>query len=322
MCYQHSTLFTPRLDRVELPFLNEFGVRVRILMRKQRIMTTIAVAVICSVTMSTTVEGADDVPVAAEVRFSLPHLKTNDQSVNEAFRTAVGDLVGNVMPMHRGLLEKRARVIFAGLHYNSPWARDASVNASNGTGLILPQETRNSLLAVVRETDRGPMVHHHQYWDLVVWVTGSWDYYLHVLNLTKHAVRDRQFAELYHPVSGEIYGGLQENNRPGRPPGIIEWDSQPQQTWAATSYLRMVFQGLLGMRFDETGVTFAPCVPPEIDRVELEGLRYRDMTLAVSTKGSGTRISKFLVNGEVRDKRRVEAGEEGTVEIRIVMEND
>jgi glycogen debranching enzyme len=469
----------------------------------------------------------------SELRLHLPHLATSDQSVNEAFRTAMGDLLGNVMPMHRGLLEERSRVIFAGLHYNSPWARDASVNASNGTGLILPEETRNSLLAVVRETDRGPMVHHHQYWDLVVWVTGAWDYYLHsgdraflktalpvvrttlaffeetefdaetglfrgpgwsdgvaaypdhyanfggsgieawsehnpdkvsrpgrgipmkalstnclyanayvraakmaralnepgeqefaekaealkqainrqlwdgekghyrfftcpmgdcdrqeslghgyavlfgianqtqaasifrtqkvmpagvpsvwpdyeryrskgemaysrhagtvwpqiqgiwadaaarhgrtkifaheFFNLTKHAVRDRQFAELYHPVTGEIYGGLQENNWPGRPQGIIEWDSQPRQTWAATGYLRMVFMGLLGMRFDETGVTFAPCVPPELDRIELEGLRYRDMTLAVFIQGGGTRISKFLVNGEARESARIEA---------------
>ena len=59
-----------------------------------------------------------------------------------------------------------------------------------------------------------------------------------LFNLAAHAVRDRQFAEIYHPLTGEIYGGLQENG--GR---IVLWNATSRQTWAATAYIRMVFDG-------------------------------------------------------------------------------
>jgi hypothetical protein len=64
--------------------------------------------------------------------------------------------MGNVVRMSRGLLQQRKYVLFAGHHYNDPWPRDASVNASSGTGLILPAVTRNSLPAVLKKSDRGP----------------------------------------------------------------------------------------------------------------------------------------------------------------------
>ena len=38
-------------------------------------------------------------------------------------------------------------VILAGLHYDTPWTRDAAINAWNGGSLILPEVSRNTLLS-------------------------------------------------------------------------------------------------------------------------------------------------------------------------------
>ena len=86
-----------------------------------------------------------------------------------------------------------------------------------------------------------------------------------LFNLAAHAVRDMQFAEIYHPLTGEIYGGLQE--REGQ--GIGLWGAASRQTWSATAYIRMVFIGLAGMRFDSDGVRFQPVMPKGVGKVHL-----------------------------------------------------
>lgn len=46
------------------------------------------------------------------------------------------------------------------------------------------------------------------------------------LSQTENAVRYYQFAEIYHPITGEIYGGRQERDKRG----IVEWKAEPFQT--------------------------------------------------------------------------------------------
>ncbi len=119
-----------------------------------------------------------------------------------------------------------------------------------------------------------------------------------LFNLAAHAVRDRQFAECYHPITGEIYGGLQEKQGQG----IILWKATSRQTWAATAYLRMILLGLAGMRFDADGVRFQPCVPKGISHVELRNVNYRSMNLDLTIRGTGTTVKQCLINGrEVKD---------------------
>ncbi len=119
-------------------------------------------------------------------------------------------------------------------------------------------------------------------------------------NLAKHAVRDMQFAEIYHPYSGEIYGGIQESNR-----GIILWEATNRQTWSATGYIRMIFYGVLGINMNKQGIGFSPCVPNEIDKVQLKNLKYRDMNLDITITGKGPDIGKVLINGEVKEVARI-----------------
>jgi hypothetical protein len=113
-------------------------------------------------------------------------------------------------------------------------------------------------------------------------------------NLARHARRDRHFAEIYHPLTGEVYGGMQEAS--GR--GIILWEATSRQTWAATAYVRMILLGLVGMRFDTDGVRLEPCVPSGVTFVEIRNLRYRKMNLSVTIQGSGTNVKECTINGQ------------------------
>ena len=134
-------------------------------------------------------------------------------------------------------------------------------------------------------------------------------------NLANHAARDKHFAEIYHPITGRPYGGLQENQGQG----IILWEATSRQTWAATAYLRMVLLGLVGMRFDTDGVRFQPCVPKGISSVDLRNVHYRRMIINVKIRGTGTQVKRCLINGtEVADNRLV-AQVEGPQEIEILL---
>ncbi|MCY2989378.1 MAG: hypothetical protein NTY19_16100 [Planctomycetota bacterium] len=134
-----------------------------------------------------------------------------------------------------------------------------------------------------------------------------------LFNLAGHATRDKQFAEIYHPVTGEVYGGLQENG--GR--GIVLWEATSRQTWAATAYLRMVLLGLTGLRFDADGVRFQPCLPDGIAHVELRNVNYRRMRLDITVRGSGTKVQEVLVNGQKLDAGLLAADREGRQEVTI-----
>jgi hypothetical protein len=111
--------------------------------------------------------------------------------------------------------------------------------------------------------------------------------------LARNISRDAQCAEIYHPVSGLPYGGRQENG--GR--GITVWPSCRRQTWSATAFLRMCMEGLVGIRITEDGMRFAPCVPPRFSRIELDGIRYRRMTVDICVEGSGVRVASCTIDG-------------------------
>jgi glycogen debranching enzyme len=136
-----------------------------------------------------------------------------------------------------------------------------------------------------------------------------------LLNLAAHAVRDRQFAECYHPITGEIYGGLQEKQGQG----IILWKATSRQTWAATAYLRMVLFGLAGMRFNSDGVRFQPCVPNGISHVELRNVNYRGMIFDLAIGGTGTTVKQCLINGGAGNGGLLSADGAGRKQVAITL---
>ncbi len=472
---------------------------------------------------------------------TIPVLHLDHRAAQEAFRIAMGDLLGNVVLFKDGLLERPLPVILAGLHYDTPWTRDAAVNVWNGASLVMPEVARNTLLSVLTRVD-GTVRIGGQYWDCIVWATGAWNHYLYTgdkeflrlaleatrnslayfeetefdtednlfrgpgwsdgvaaypdaygnaggsssildwpkynpdkvskpgygipmkalstnclyynaylaaekmakelklpadpqwaikaerlkkainarfwddsrgcyrflcgpfgncdhqeglgssyallfgiadskqaesvfahqhitpaglpcgwpklpryerpdgmsfgrhmgtvwpqiqgfwaeaaararrpeafshefFNLAAHAVRDKHFAEIYHPITGAVYGGLQESQGQG----IVLWQATSRQTWAATAYLRMVLLGLVGMRFDTDGIRFEPCVPKGISRVDLRNLRYRNMMIEVTLRGTGTTVKECLINGKPVERHWLSAQVVGPQKVSIVL---
>ncbi len=134
---------------------------------------------------------------------------------------------------------------------------------------------------------------------------------------TANALRSMQFAEIYHPLTGEPYGGRQENYGIA----ITDWNAEPHQTWSATAYLRNVYMDLMGMEFKPDKIVFCPVESTLVKKRELKGLRYRNAVLNISVSGEGSDIKTFCVNGEER-KPFISADESGELNIEIVLGND
>lgn len=131
---------------------------------------------------------------------------------------------------------------------------------------------------------------------------------------TDNALRFYQFAEIYHPLTGEMYGGRQE--RWGK--GITMWNSEPVQTWSATAYLRNVYMDLVGMKFAADGISFEPAGSGLADKIILSGLNYRNAVLNIEITGSGRELAAFEVNGKKRAPF-ISADESGELNIKIVL---
>ena len=152
--------------------------------------------------------------------------------------------------------------------------------------------------------------HIQGFWAEAAARAGAVDLFRHELfRLAELAVRDGMFAEIYHPLSGEIYGGLQEG-APG-----WQWHSCRRQTWSATAFLRMVLMGLIGMDFTPEGIAFRPALPPGVSRLSLRGLPYRAATLHVTISGTGNQLAEFTLNGRKAERAFLSAQAENEQEI-------
>ena len=469
------------------------------------------------------------------------HFTSNHVALARAVRIALGDLYGNIAPFKDGLLDHAVPVVLAGLDYDTPWTRDAAINTWNAAGLLSPQVTQSTLLAVLERVD-GAVRIGGQYWDAVIWTIGAWAQYLYtgdkaflalaldavrnsliyfesaefdeklnlfrgaacygdgiaaypepynhtngdscilgwpasnldqraskgyglpmhalstnclyyqayvlagrmadelgvapdpswagkaqalkaainrhfwmpelgryrylvdsfgncdytegmgqsfallfgiadaqqaenvfrnqyvapagipcvwpsfprytsadgmsfgrhsgtvwpdiqafwgqaaaqygkrelfaheLLRLTEYANRDVHFTEIYHPITGAPYGGVQELGDELR----HEWSSCARQTWSATGYLRLILQGMLGMRFEPQGLMFEPVMPDGVDFVCLQNLPYRKMRLTITVERSGDHVQTCHINGRVQPNAFLRAIDEGEQSVHIV----
>jgi hypothetical protein len=86
-----------------------------------------------------------------------------------------------------------------------------------------------------------------------------------VENLAELADSSGEFYETYNAQTGVPDGGWQTGSH---------WASEPDQTWSATAYLRMVYDDLFGMNFTTSGITFQPTLPAgwgNVTRITLTG---------------------------------------------------
>jgi len=135
--------------------------------------------------------------------------------------------------------------------------------------------------------------------------------------LLKVAVRDGQFTEIFHPNTGEEYGGLQEHYENSH---IVEWSSVPKTTWGSTGFISLVHMGLLGMRYSVEGIRFEPYLPKGIGDVTLRNISYRGANLTVSVSGQGRSIQSCQINGK-NAKAFVPADASGNFELVIELES-
>ena len=70
------------------------------------------------------------------------------------------------------------------------------------------------------------------------------------------------------------------------------------QTWSASAYLRMIYDGLFGLNFQADGLSFAPHLPAGWGNVTLNNVKYRGALLDVSLQGRGSRITKVTIDGK------------------------
>ena len=133
--------------------------------------------------------------------------------------------------------------------------------------------------------------------------------------LTENINRSGQCAEIYHPDTGEVYGGLQEN---GSGPHGMDWISCTRQSWTASAYVRMLLGGLFGLRFSAEGINFSPYLAASVDGAEIRGIRYRNCEMNLSVEGRGGRIVEFQRNG-AQTSPFIAADSHGEQRIRILL---
>ena len=112
--------------------------------------------------------------------YGYPYFHSDDVVLNDAYRIAVGDLAGNVVPYRGGLLEKEEFCLLAGLDYTQPWTRDTAINVWYALAFTDSALCKNTLLSVLERADGKIRVagSYGQSWDNVIWALGAYEYLL------------------------------------------------------------------------------------------------------------------------------------------------
>ena len=128
--------------------------------------------------------------------------------------------------------------------------------------------------------------------------------------LAVKAVRDRQFYEIYHPVSGKEYGGLQERRQKDGSLKIGLWASCKHQTWSATAYLSLIYYHVLGAKVGEGTVSFKPYLPDGVNEVAVKDFKVGDTTfdIVVVRGGEGPKEATSTTTEKKRVKLFLSVG--------------
>ena len=94
------------------------------------------------------------------------------------------------------------------------------------------------------------------------------------------------------------------------------WQADNCQSWTASAYLRMILFGVVGLRISSAGVSFQPCLPDSMEKLQMNALPYRGEILNLTLEGHGTTIRAFSING-VNTEPFLPAGIQGEQEIVI-----
>ena len=128
---------------------------------------------------------------------------------------------------------------------------------------------------------------------------------------------DYDFREIYNPYTGKPDGGWQAN---GDKFPEFHWASCKLQTWSATAYISMLFNGVAGLRLNDQTLLFAPYLPEGISDLIIKDLPYRNSILNISIKGKGNTIKSFIVDRKPQKAYSIASTITGIHNIAIVVE--
>jgi len=231
--------------------------------------------------------------------------------------------LGNAMAVLFGVASpEQALRICANMHIapqGIPWIWPPYPRYVTADPMVIPE--RSNIWPLVN----GP-------WSSAAAMSGRVDLFaLELKKAADRACRDNQFAEKYHPITGEIYGGIQERvtvrkgavfaarvearlGGTGEPSpeaiaklfpivegneGMTFLPTMSRNTFCSTSYVRMVLQGLCGLQLGTDGVTFKPTIPKGMSPVVVYELPYRQAEMEIHITGEGNVVKKFTINGMV-----------------------
>lgn len=145
-----------------------------------------------------------------------------------------------------------------------------------------------------RYSDDRPGRHNVMCWPMVMGLFGDAAAAAGRADIVRETLRNFEalggFFELYNPVTGAPDGGWQCGTH---------WASEPDQTWSATAFLRLIQGGLVGIRFHVDGLSFAPAA----SGVRLSGFPYRAALLDITVEGPGEHVTAVEVDGALVDDR-------------------
>jgi len=150
--------------------------------------------------------------------------------------------------------------------------------------------------------------------------TKNYEVFTSELNNLTHLALDEDkgnynFREIYNASTGIPDGGWQRRNTPTD----FHWNSFKTQTWSATAYLSMVLNGLFGVKCNDTGLSFTPFLPENINYLSLESLPYRKAVVNIEIKGSGHQVKSFQVNGNPKKDFKIPSDAAGVMNVTIEM---
>ncbi|UFU03236.1 hypothetical protein LQF12_01075 [Ruania suaedae] len=192
------------------------------------------------------------------------------------------ELLGLALALeHGGIDDDRVRSVVAGLH-----------RSAHGIALVWPH--------FPRYCDERPGRHNVALWPMAM---GQWavaaagrgqiaafsESWHDLCRLVEGS--GREYFELYSATDGQVHGGWQTGRL---------WASEPHQTWSATAFLRMVHEGLLGIRMSEDGLRLRPTLPEGVEDVTVRNLQIGRARLTVEVTGRGNRVEEVVLDTQTR----------------------
>jgi glycogen debranching enzyme len=182
--------------------------------------------------------------------------------------------------------------------------------------------------AFARYNDKMPGRHNAVIWPMVngyfadaALKTKNYETFNTELNNLIHLALDEDkgnynFREIYNADSGVPDGGWQRR----KTPKDIHWTSFKNQTWSATAFLRMAFDGLLGLKFENDGLQIVPYLPDNVHILSITSIPYRNTMLNITVNGKGSHVTSFTVNGIKQQQFKISSAATGIQNIIVHVE--